>query len=486
MKRVVFWLGLLAVAASLLAGPASAAARESEGDKALALLKRLIQFDTSNAPGDTTAAAAYLKSLFDPLGVPTEIIVAPNGKAAHFLARLPGDGSLPPVLLAAHLDVVPAQADKWSVDPFAGVEKDGFLYGRGALDNKGSVAVFARAVLRLAEQKTPLRRDIIFLAEADEEQGRYNTGWLAQNHWEKIDAAFALNEGGETLLDSDNKVRQVNITVADKVTLNLKLKATGPSGHSSRPLPAAVTANGQLVDALANLRKFETPVRLLPEVRAYLRAVARLHPGPLQRSIEGLLAAGTDGVRLAAARAVLAAEPAMAPGLEGKLRNTLVLTMINAGIKPNVIPGEAEAILNARLLPGASVEAFVQEVRNAIANPAVQVEILNALPAAEQAEFFRKRTAIMPSDTRTDLFAAIARNAMRLWPGADVVPTLLVASTDATPWRLRGVPVYGISPFPSDLDTYARIHGNDERVRIESVRQGSEFVYGILRDVAAR
>ncbi|PZR48290.1 MAG: peptidase M20, partial [Stutzerimonas stutzeri] len=182
--RPILTLALLSAIA--LPQPGLAQSGSSQGAATAAMLKDLIRIDTSNAPGDTREVADYLKRRFDAAGIPNEIILAPNGKAAHFIARLKGDGSKRPLLIAAHTDVVPAEKARWSVDPFGGIEKDGFIYGRGALDNKGAVAAFATAVLRLKAQGTKLSRDIIFLAEADEEQGVYNTNWLAQNHWPKL------------------------------------------------------------------------------------------------------------------------------------------------------------------------------------------------------------------------------------------------------------------------------------------------------------
>lgn len=473
------------LALSLAAFPAFAK-EKTEGDRTVALLQDLIRFDTTNAPGDTTKIAAYLGSLFKPHGIQTEIIVAPNGKAAHFIARVRGDGSLPPVLLAAHTDVVPAERQSWTVDPFAAEIKDRFIYGRGALDNKGSVAIYAHAVLRLLENKVSLKRDITFLAEADEEQGQYTTSWLAQHHWDKIDAAVALNEGGGILTGPDGVVRQVNVSIADKQTLNLKLKAKGPAGHSSFPMPPMSTANGQLIAALSKIAFAETPIRLLPETTSYFKGLARLYPGGLSVAVDRLLAAQDDAARLVAAKQVMEARPHEAVTLSALMRDTMVVTMINAGVKPNIIPSEAEAIMNARLMPGTDVYAFTEQVRHLIDNPAIEVEIVNSRPKKEQAAFFRARSAILPSSIETDLFRALETQAKRVWPKSEVLPMMLQASTDAGAWRARGVPVYGIWPYPADADTISRIHRHDERVAVKSIHEGVDYVYGVLKQVAAR
>jgi len=180
-------------------------------DEAAALLQEVIRINTSNPPGKEAALAEFLATKFKPLGFEIDIIQTPEPGKAHFIARLRGDGSKKPILLAAHADVVGVEREKWTVDPFTGVIKDGYVYGRGAIDFKGGLAVFAQAVLMLAKNKVPLARDVIFLSEPDEEGGKYNTTWLAQSHWDKIDCEFSLNEGGWIIKRADGKVRYVSI-----------------------------------------------------------------------------------------------------------------------------------------------------------------------------------------------------------------------------------------------------------------------------------
>lgn len=486
MKKTLLCAVLFAVVAWPSLSMSDAPARPTIPDS-VELLKSLIRTDSSNPPGDTTAIASQLKQLFDAHQIDNEIIVAPNGKAAHFIARLKGDGSRRPVLIAAHTDVVPVQRERWSVDPFGGIEKGGYVYGRGALDNKGAVAAYATAVLRLKQERVRLKRDVIFLAEADEEQGEFNTGWLAQHHWPKIDAEFALNEGGSAVLDSAGNVKLLAVTTADKLTLNLKLTASGPSGHSSRPLPITETANGQLIAALAKLSGYQTPIELTSTSRDYLRVLSDLNPnGEFARAVTDLLSASDQESSKRHAARMIAADTTGSWGIEGLVRNTLVITMIDAGVKPNVIPGTAEAVMNARLLPGHTVEDFIAEVARVVDNPKIRSDIVHRLPPEQISEFFRQRSNIAPSPADTALFSAIRTAAAQTWPTARVVPTLLVASTDATAWRQRGVPVYGIGPFPSDRDTTSRVHGDDERVKIDALRTGSDFVYRIVREVSRR
>lgn len=479
-------LALLPAAPCAWAQPSASPQLQAEGDKTVELLKQLLRFDTYNAPGDTTRLAEFLKSRFEPLGAQVDIVVAPNGKAAHFIARIKGDGSKQPVLLAAHADVVPVEREKWSVDPLAGVEKDGFVYGRGAMDFKGGIAVFARAVMRLAEAKTPLARDVIFLAEADEEQGQYNTSWLARDHWDKIKAEFALNEGGYILQDKAGAVRQVNVTTVEKLSVTFRLRTKGPVGHSSRPLPPLQTANGRLLAALARLSAYDTPIKLVPQAREYFAALAKLNPGPLRAGIEKLLNSGGTAQQADAERQILAAKPGDATMLHALMRDTMIITMFNSGIKPNVIPGEAEAIVNTRLLPGTTTDQLVAEIRRVIASPDVSIEIVSPLSQEAARSYYLMRTGVPASPVSTDLYKALERSAKRMWPQAEVVPALFEAGTDATAWRERGVPVYGIYPYPLDDEILLGMHGHDERIAVKSLHEGTEFIHRILLDVAGK
>ena len=189
----------------------------------------------------------------------------------HFIARLKGDGSREPVLLAAQSDVVGAEREKWSMDPFAGIIRDGHVYGRGAIDFKGGLAVFAMAVLRLGERKVPLSRDVIFLAEADEGGAPMYTSWLAQDHWASMDAGFALNEGGWVIMHDDGRVRYVSISTADKSVLGITLTAKGTSTHSSMPLPDNAIAS--LGAAIGRIASYESPVQLTAESTQFFRTI---------------------------------------------------------------------------------------------------------------------------------------------------------------------------------------------------------------------
>ena len=486
--RIAIHLALsFALAGPALAqSPTSDASTDIEGAKTVALLKQLIRFDTSNPSGDTAALATFLRTQFEPLGVQIDLIPAPNGKAVHFIARLKGDGSKKPVLVAAHADVVPVERDKWSVEPFAGIEKDGFVYGRGAMDFKGGMAVFARAVMRLAEQKVPLARDVIFLAEADEEEGQYNTTWLAKQHWDEMDAEFALNEGGYILQDTSGVVRQVNVTTVEKMSVVLRLRTNGQVGHASRPLPSNETANGKLIAALERLSVFEPGIRLIPQTRGYLEALARQNPGPTAGGIQKILAGGDARTQAQGERELMKAQAPNAPLLPALMHNTMAITMIKSGQAANVIPGQAEAIINARLLPGATTDQLIEEVKRMVNDDSVSVDF--ATPVSQEAtrNYYRAKSNIPESSTATELYQAIRKNAALVWPQAQTVPVLFEAGTDAVAWRERGVPVYGIYPYPLDADILKGMHGHNERIAVRSLYEGTDWVYRVLLDVAKK
>lgn len=464
---------------------AADAADAAAPSKTVQLLQKLLAFDTSNPPGNTKALAEFLKAQFEPLGVETDVIPTP-GQAVHFIARVKGDGSKRPVLLAGHSDVVPVERQLWTVDPFAGVVKDGFVLGRGAMDFKGGLAVFARAIMMLVENKIPLARDVILLAEADEEAGNHGTEWLAANHWDKIDAEFALNEGGWILEGKNGEAQQINITTTEKLSLTLELTTHGTPTHSSRPpLDNAETAVGRLAKALAKLADHETAPHLNDQTRAYFRALSESGQEPLAGHLRTLVESNDpQALREAGEKSVeLGAYPLLWHAL---MRNTISLTIIQGGIKNNVIPGMAQATINIRAIPGVKFEAIVEELRKVIDDSKVGISAPGYKSLDDARASFDGRTVAPPSSTGTDLYRALTGTGKRIWPKAEVVPAVFEAGTDASAWRKRGIPVYGIYPYPLDNETLLRMHGNDERVGVRSLDQGTGWVYETLVEVAGK
>lgn len=434
------------------------------------LLVELIRVNTSNPPGNETRLDDLLAAKLRPLGFEIDIFPTPQAGKSHMIARLRGDGSARPVLIASHADVVGVERDKWTVDPFAGVEKDGYIYGRGAIDFKGGIAVFAEAVMRLARNRIPLKRDVIFMVEADEEAMPLNTSWLAQSHWDKMDCEFALNEGGWIMKGPTGKVRYVSISTADKSAVNLILTAHGTSTHSSMPRPDQ--AIFRLSKALARLADYETKPDLTASTRQFFTTLGKTSPPPMSQYFDDLVNS-KDPAAVARADREISKDVL----LHAIMRNTIAPVLLNAGFRTNVIPGSAEATINVRTIPGTTPEDLIAEFKRVIADPDVDVTV----PRNGRAP-----STVPESKTDTALYRALAESAGTVWPGVPVTPYLFQAGTDASAWRSRGVPVYGIYPYPITNDDLSRMHGNDERVPVESLEQGTDLIYRTLLKVAAR
>jgi acetylornithine deacetylase/succinyl-diaminopimelate desuccinylase-like protein len=432
------------------------------------LLVELIRVDTSNPPGNTVKLDDLMAAKLGAVGFAVETVPTPQAGKSHLIARLKGDGSAKPVLVASHADVVGVERDKWSVDPFAGLVRDGYVWGRGAIDFKGGMAVFAEAVMRLARNKVPLRRDLIFLIEADEESAPYNTTWLAESHWNSMDCEFALNEGGWIMERPDGKPRYVSISTADKVSIPLVLTAHGTSTHSSMPRPD--NAIFRLSKAMARLADYDTKPQLTASTRQFFLTLAKTSDPPESQYFDDLVN-GKDPAAVARADREISKDYL----LHAIMRNTIAPVLFNAGFRGNVIPGSAEATINLRVIPGTSVADLVGEIKKAIADPGIEV----TAPATTT-------TAFRESPTNTDLYRALAQSAGELWPGVPVTPYLFQAGTDAGAWRSRGVPVYGIYPYPISNGDLSRMHGNDERVSVQSLEQGTDLIYRTLLRVASR
>jgi acetylornithine deacetylase/succinyl-diaminopimelate desuccinylase-like protein len=476
LRSPLFALLLFAL---LLLGPLYA--QDAAPHPTARLLQEVIAIDTSNPPGNEGKLAEFLATRFKPLGFEVDIVPTPEPGKAHFIARLRGNGSKKPVLLAAHADVVGVEREKWTMDPFGGTIKDGYLYGRGAIDYKGGVAVFARAVMMLAENKVPLDRDVILLVEADEEGGRYNTSWLAEDHWDKIDCEFALNEGGWIMMNDEGKVDYVSISTADKSSVSLLITARGTSTHSAMPLPDNPIF--RLSTAMAKLANYQTKPFLIPSTRQFFSVLARTSPAHMRPHYHNLVNS-SDPAEIAAADAAIRD---YSPLHHALIRNTIAPVFLNAGFRGNVIPGHASATVNFRIIPGTDPEELRREIEKVVAGDGIEVtyaSFVNLTP--EQMEARRRRMLGMkPSSETTELYQSLFRRAQETYPEAEVTPYLFNAGTDAIAWRLRGVPVYGIYPYPITDTDLMRMHGNDERVPVASLISGTDMIYKVLLDVAA-
>jgi len=463
----------------------SASAQDPAESEVVGLLRELIRTNTSNPPGNEAAIAELLRARMEPLGFQIDVIQTPTPNKAHFVARLKAaQPTEKPLLLAGHEDTVGVEAPLWTVDPFGGEIKNGFIYGRGAMDFKGGLAAFTVAAMRLARSGAPLKRDVILLAEADEEGGDYGTGWLAENHWDKIDAGVSLNEGGWIFKGAGGKPKLMGITTIDKNSLSVTLETRGTSTHTSRPLPDS--AIRRLVRALRRIDGHETDVTLTPTARRYLKTWRQAFGGRTGRTIGKLLAARGEPAQRRYARALKKAR--YGELFNGIARNIFVPTIVESGFRANVLPGTAEATVNLRMLPGQRPRPLLRELKRAIADPAVKVTPITSggRSVEEQLDSFDERAKQKPSNTGTDLYAALEREAAKHWPGVRTTPELFEAGTDAVPWRARGIPVYGVYPYPIGLAELQAMHGNDERIALESLEQGTDMITRVVQSVAAR
>ncbi|HLG17510.1 MAG TPA: M20/M25/M40 family metallo-hydrolase [Blastocatellia bacterium] len=449
-----------AASARTVPTPDFAAAR----NELISILSGFVKIDTSNPPGNETRGAEYLKAILDREGIPSDIFEREPGRG-NLVARLKGNGKKRPILLMGHIDVVGVERDKWTVDPFGGVVKDGYIYGRGASDDKGMTSVCLETILLLHRLKVPLDRDVIFLAEAGEEgTTRAGIDFMVEQHWDKIECEFALNEGG-TIYESDGKVRYVAVSTTEKVPRGFRLIARGTSGHGSVPrLDNAIT---HLAAAVAKVGSWQTPMRLNETTRAFFSRLATISPPE-----EAFLFTHLEDP--AASLAVQETIRAKYGTYNSVLRTSIVPTIIKGGFRSNVIPAEAEATLDVRAVPDEDIKALAEALRRLIDDPAVEVI---APPA-------RGRPATPPSKLETEMFRAIERAQARVFPGVVTLPTMLTGATDSAQLRAKGVQAYGIGSVASDRER-ASVHGNDERLSVDGLGRFLELVYWAVTAVSA-
>ncbi len=424
-------------------------------------LKDLVRLDTSNPPGNEILAARYLKRHLDEEGIPSRIYTS-TGTRASLIARLKGTGKNRPLILMCHTDVVPADPKEWRTPPFEPVEKDGYLYGRGAADIKSMCAAHLAVMRSLKRRGVRLSRDLIFFAQADEETGarERHIDWLLEHHGEDLDAEYAINEGGNTVW-TDGRVSEIRIQAAEKEYMDIRLVARGSSGHAS--VPRSDNAVAALSRAVARLAAYRAPAELNGVARGFLERQVRRSGPSIGSAIKEVLAAGPESIDEAADRLA-----ALAPEFGAMLRDTVSPTILKAGYKSNVVPAKAEAVLNARLMPGRDPERFVEILRRVIQEPAV--EILFDPPS-------RAPVKAMPTDT--PLYRAAEAAAKRISREAPVMPFMAVWTTDSQDLRARGIITYGIDP-PLSAEDGERVHGRDERIALKALDWYVRFLYEIV------
>jgi acetylornithine deacetylase/succinyl-diaminopimelate desuccinylase-like protein len=423
--------------------------------EAVALLQELLRLDTTNPPGNEHAAAELLAERLRSNGVTPTLLSAREGRTS-VVARLKGTGERGPLLLQGHTDVVPADPAEWSHGPFSGDIADGCVWGRGALDMKGTVVMQLLALLLAKRAGLHPRGDVIFCAVPDEETGGYlGAGWLVDNHPDLVRAEIALGEVGGFTLHVGN-VRYYPIQVTEKVGCSLRLRVSGPSGHGSMPIrDGAMAKAGRVLQALTGNR---LPVHITPVAERFIRSLAESEPALLglldPRTSAGVLAEMGDSGRM----------------FEAILANTAVPTVIRGGSKTNVIPGSVEIAVDGRLLPGQTAESFLAEVRNLIGDEAEVISVRHT-PSRTEA----------PVD---EFFGQLAGVVQELDPGARTVPTILTAVTDARHFARLGTRAYGFAPvlLGPEMPFWTLFHSADERIPIAGLRFGVQALFRVLEN----
>jgi acetylornithine deacetylase/succinyl-diaminopimelate desuccinylase-like protein len=420
--------------------------------EALDIFVRYLQINTVNPPGNEKEAARFLGSFIEAEGIATEYIeTAPEREI--LVARIKGDGSKRPLMLCNHTDTVPVEEAYWDMPAFSGLIKDGRVYGRGAVDMKGCGIMQLMAFLLLARERVPLKRDVVFCAVPDEEMGsRLGMQWLCDNRPDIVDVEFELSEGGGGASRMGGKdARLFSVATNEKYAGGIVLTAVGRPGHGSRPHEDNSAVH--LARALVRLADWQRDLVFSDDTTAYLERLATA----------GLLPPTKD-------RAALEAQIRRSPGLHAMFINTLNITMVNAGIKSNVIPAKSTATLDCRLLPGQDREVWRKEVERVVDDPRIEVKLSAvARPPAPAVAW------------DTELFRVIESVISSAMEDAVIVPAMTVGATDNRFLRAMGIPAYGFIPCLLSPEESAGFHGNNEYLTIDNLNMGCELMYGIVK-----
>lgn len=425
--------------------------------EAQSILIEYLRIDTSNPPGNEAAGARFLGRLLEAEGIPTRYFETAPGREILY-ARLTGDGAGGAFMLCNHIDVVPVEPAYWTKPAFEGVEEGDRIYGRGAVDMKGFAVMQLMAVLLLHRQGVPLKRDLVFCAVPDEEAlGTYGMRWLCEHHPELVDDVdFELNEGGSGTAEFPGTDREVyTIATNEKQVCWMRLTAVGIPGHGSVAHPAEDNSAVILARALQRLADWERPLTVVPETKAWVTRLAA----------EGLMPSLED-------RDALTAMVEASPALRAMFTNTLNVTMVESGIKANVIPGRSSAVLDCRLLPGESRDAWRRDVIARVDDPRVVVDFHEEV--AHEVE-------PVPIPWDTELYRTIEAVLLEANEDAIVVPSMTVGGTDNRFLRARGIPAYGFAPCVLSKEERQGFHGNDEHLTVANLQMGCELTYEITR-----
>jgi len=465
-------LGVVCAAALISVSLAVSDAVAVEGlnpnqQRAFDIYKELIEINTVTATGDTLKAAEVMAARLRAGGFAEADVrvLSPAPRKGNLVARLRGTGARKPILLLAHIDVVPASREDWSTDPFKLVEQDGYFYARGSGDDKYMAAVFVANLIRYREEGYKPDRDIIIALETDEEildKDGLGIQFLLKNHRDLIDAEFALNEGGGVGLKDGKAVRN-SVQTSEKVSMSYALTVRNKGGHSS--VPVKDNAIYRLAAGLSRLSAFNFPIKLTETTRAYFERMAQMEGGQFADDVRAVLSGQSDP----------AAPPVMRltanPFFNAQLRTTCVATLLEGGTAINALPQLASAKVNCRVIPGEPAEGVKAALETVLADEQIVVTSMDS-PVLSA-----------PSALSDPIIGPITKLSTEFWPGAVVLPTMSTGATDGSYLRNAGIPTYGHSGLASDVGE-SRAHGRDERVLVKSFFEGGEYLYRLVKAFA--
>ncbi len=463
--KYLSWAVAILAACASVASPLNAQTLTPQQQRAYDIYKELVEINTVTPTGDTGVAADAMAARLKAAGfADSDVQVFKSApRKGNLVARLHGTGARKPILLMAHIDVVEARREDWSVDPFKLLEKDGYFYGRGSGDDKFMAATFVSNMIRYKQEGYKPDRDIILLLETDEEildRNAVGAQWMIKNHRDLIDAEFALNEGGGVGM-RNGKVLRNNIQTSEKVPVDFSFTVTNSGGHSS--VPSKNNAIYHLAGGLSALAQYDFPVKLNETTSTWLEEAAGFEDKQMAADMISVASAHPDP----AAVARLSANPVY----NAQLRTTCVATLLQGGHADNALPQLAQATVNCRVLPGESIEE-VQKTLVRVVNDD-QISVKPTWIAAQSP----------PSPLTPEIMGAIKQVTQEMWPGVPVIPTMSTGATDGSFLRNVGIPTYGTSGLAMEVDD-VRSHGRDERVPVKSFYPGQEYLYRLVKLLA--
>ena len=466
-SRKRFGTALFAALVSILPvvlNPVAAEVLTPQQQLAFDIYKELVEINTVTATGDTARAAESMAARLRDAGFADADVhtFSPAPHKGNLVARLRGTGARKPILLLAHLDVVPANREDWSLDPFKLIEKDGYFYARGSGDDKYMAAAFVTNLIRYKQEGYKPDRDIIMALETDEEildRDGLGIQWLLKNHRDLIDAEFALNEGGGVGLKDGKPIRN-SVQTSEKVSLSYQLDVKNKGGHSS--VPSRDNAIYRLAEGLVRLSKFSFPLKLNETTRAYFERTAQFEGEQTAADMRAVLSDRPDPEAMSFVR--LAANPVY----NAQLRTTCVATMLEGGHAVNALPQQASAKVNCRIMPGEPVDEVKATLERVLADDQIVVTQLD------------QPVLSAPSALHEQIMGSIEKLSQEFWPGAVVLPTMSAGATDGSYLRNAGIPTYGHSGLAGDINDI-RAHGKDERILVKSFYEGEDYLYRLVK-----